>query len=78
MKNFSKTFTQNTEAILTYIYLLWPNLFPQEEPLGFSLFGEANYLITQHVYIVPYLVIMLPRIFRNGINGKEVAYIQKV
>ena len=31
----------------------------QEEPLGYSVFPETNYLLTQHIYLAAYLAIML-------------------
>ena len=31
----------------------------QEEPLGYSVFAEPNYLFIQHIYVAAHLAIML-------------------
>ena len=36
-----------------------PTYWSQEGHLGYSVIAESNYLFKQHVYIVPYLEIML-------------------
>ena len=38
---------------------LIPTDWHQEEPLGYSVFVEPNYLFTQHIFLAAYLAIML-------------------
>ena len=44
---------------LFQFYSLIPTDWHQEKLLGYSQFGEPNYLFTQHIYLAAYFAIIL-------------------